>query len=352
MSVNEVSPLKKTRDSWFDNAKAFLIVNVVIGHLAYGGFSTTTYWVIALQKFIYIYHMPAFMIITGRFARKRIDNNDWVTVVEKSLLPYLLLQTLMLVFYSAFGKSGAKFNYFVPLFGLWYLFNVAVYGLVTPTLKKCKWLFPLSVLAMLGVGFAFGELYGGFARIVTMYPYFLFGYYTSKYDFNICKKIPFRILSYLAFIGLGLFVLIYNKDISYSMLTNNKTYLTIAEPMGWRVREAFAINIIRYLLGFAFFFVIMGMVPSKKTFYSYLGTNSTYVYVLHLFIIIALRSIDGKYDILSVLTDRYRLLLYCFSGVPLAFILASKPVRKLTRFIVEPDINLKRMWAKVMKTDK
>ena len=37
------SPLiKKERDYWFDNAKAILIVAVVVGHLANGIFSTST----------------------------------------------------------------------------------------------------------------------------------------------------------------------------------------------------------------------------------------------------------------------------------------------------------------------
>ena len=57
-----VSPLiKKERDYWFDNAKAILIVAVVVGHLANGIFSTSTPWVVALQKYIYIYFICPYL---------------------------------------------------------------------------------------------------------------------------------------------------------------------------------------------------------------------------------------------------------------------------------------------------
>ena len=87
----------------------------------------------------------------------------------------------------------------------------------------------------------------------------------------------------------------------------------------------------------------MGMMPTKKTFFSYVGSNSVYVYVLHCMLIVILRDIDAEYDVLAALDNKWKLLIYCFSGVPLSFILASKPVRKLTRWFIAPDIDIARM---------
>ncbi len=353
MSQAQVSsPLVKQRDYWFDNAKAFLIVCVVVGHLANGIFSTSTGWVVALQKFIYVYHMPAFLIISGRFAKKRIDRGDWATVISRVLVPYIVLQTLMLVMRSALGDTPSKFSYFNPLFGLWYFLNIAVYSLITPHLKKYKWLMPVSVVAALAVGFCFSTLYGAAYRIVCFYPFFLFGYYTQKYDFAFCKKIPFRILSLVAFCAIGLYVLFNTSQVSFNLLCMNKTYSYVADYMHWSMVETFAHTLLRYVMGFAGFFIVMGLMPSKKTFFSYVGINSVYVYALHCFLIVALRTIDADYDILRVLTNKWLLLAYCFSGVPLSFILASKPVRKLTRFFVEPDFDLKRLVMQLAETNK
>ena len=131
--------LTKQRDYWYDNAKAILITAVVVGHLANGIFSTSTPWVVALQKFIYVFHMPAFMIISGRFAKKRIDRGDWVTVINKLIVPYVVLQTLMLLLYSVMDyASTSSFSYFKPLFGLWYFFTIAAYSLISPYIVKIQ----------------------------------------------------------------------------------------------------------------------------------------------------------------------------------------------------------------------
>lgn len=340
-----VSPL--VRDSWFDNIKAFLIICVVIGHLANGLFSTTTWWVIALQNFIYIFHMPVFMIVSGRFAKKRVDTGDWQTVISKMVVPYIIFQTAFLVLFSALKATPSKFSYFNPLFGLWYFLNVAVYTIITTHLKKHKWLFPVSIVLALAVGFCLNNIYGGFHRIVTFYPFFLFGYYTADIRFDFCKKIPFRILSFVIFGAMGLYVICNFRgewnEINFEILCLNDDYRAIAEEMGWTLLDTLAHVFSRYLMGFVGFFVILGMMPTKKTFFSYIGKHSVYVYVLHCMLIVILRELDEDYDLLRVLTDKWRLLAYCFSGVPLAFILASKPVRRLTRPFIAPNFDLKKI---------
>ncbi len=340
--------LAKQRDYWYDNAKAILITAVVVGHLANGIFSTSTPWVVALQKFIYVFHMPVFMIISGRFAKKRIDRGDWVTVVNKLIVPYVVLQTLMLLLYSATDyASTSSFSYFKPLFGLWYFFTIAAYSLISPYIVKFKWSLPLSLIVGLGVGFLPHVFYGGFHRIFCFYPFFLFGYYTYGNSFNFCKKIWFRIISVAVIIATGLFVLKFNKDVSFELLCMNKVYSFIAKDVGTNLIGAFLQNIGRYAVGFLFFFFILGVTPSKKTFFSYIGTNSSYVYALHLFFIVFLRAVDADYDVLGILTNKWLLLAYCFSGIPMAFILASKPVRMLTRFFVEPNFDIRRIVQKL-----
>lgn len=346
------SPLiKKERDYWFDNAKAILIVAVVVGHLANGIFSTSTPWVVALQKFIYIFHMPAFMIISGRFAKKRIDRGDWVTVINKLVVPYIVLQTLMLLTYSSMEyASTSSFSYLKPLFGLWYFITIAAYSLISPYIVKFKWALPVSLVVGLAVGFLPHTYYGGFHRIFCFLPFFLFGYYTYGNSFSFCKKIWFRAISVALILVTGLLTLKYSKYLSFELLCMNKVYEFIAEDVNTTVFGAFLMNVARYAVGFLFFFLIMGVTPSKKTFFSYVGTYSSYVYALHLFFIVWLRAYDAENDILAVLTNKWLLLAYCFSGIPISFLLASKPVRKVTRFFVEPDFDIKRILKTL--TDK
>ncbi len=351
------SPLVKTRDYWYDNVKAFLIICVVIGHLANGTFSTAPDWIRALQRFIYIFHMPAFMIVSGRFAKKRVDRGDWPTVLTKMVVPYIVFQTTFLVLYSALGETPSKFSYFIPLFGLWYFLNVAVYTIMTTYLKKFKWLFPASLALALLIGFGFDELYGGFHRIVCFYPFFLFGYYTAGMNFDFCKKPWFRVLSFAVFFAVGLYMLTSSLKHSWGLLCMNQNYAAVIKDMAkrgqdWGILDAFLHCVLRYVAGFAGFFIVLGMMPTKKWFFSYVGTNSVYVYVLHSILIVILRELDADYDLLRVLTNKWLILAYCFSGVPLSFILASKPVRKLTGFFVEPKFDLSKAIKRLAGTDK
>lgn len=349
------SPLvkQKERNYWFDNAKAILIISVVVGHLTNGIFSTSTWWIVAIKRFIFIYHMPVFMAISGRFAKRRIDTGDWISVINKMIVPYLVAESVMIILASALGMDGvSSFTYLKPLHGLWYLLTVAVYVLISPYLVKHKWIFPAAMAVGLLVGFVPNNLYGGLYRVFTYYPYFLFGYFTSGVKFDFCKKTWFRILS-VAVIVLTIYVVFNNyTEISHELLAMNKNYKYIANSLGIRRRYVFLENIARYAAGFAYFFIILGISPVKKTFFSYVGTYSSYVYVLHLFLIVViLRGVDAKLDILSVLTTEYLRIAYVFSGVPLSFILASKPVRKLTRFIIEPNFDIRRIVKKLVESD-
>ena len=127
------------KDYQFENAKAFLIITVVLGHflstiLNYASFEAgAPKWVYVLFKTIYVFHMPVFMAISGRFAKRRIDSNDYISVVKKVLIPYITADTLLMIFSCAIGYSSFKtFSYLSPMFGLWYLFNIAVYQFISP----------------------------------------------------------------------------------------------------------------------------------------------------------------------------------------------------------------------------
>ena len=357
MTKKITPPTAKERNYWFDNTKAFLIICVVVGHLANGTFSTSTDWVLALQRFIYIFHMPAFMIVSGRFAKKRVDNGDWVTVISKMIVPYIIFQTFFLVLYSALGAKPKTFSYFNPLFGLWYFISVAVYAIITTHLKKFKLLFPASIALALLSGFFLGTLYGGFQRLVNFYPFFLFGYFTATANFDFCKKPWFRVMSYVAFFALGIYMLHNHQNHSWRLLCLNCNYETVLAQMlksgvNWTMLDAFLHCVLRYVAGFLTFFVILGMMPVKKRFFSYVGTYSVYVYVLHCILIVMLREIDADYDILGVLTNKWTLLAYCFSGIPLSFLLASEPVRRWTRFFVEPKFDLGKIVKKLAGTER
>ena len=80
----------KTRDFMFDNYRAFLIVLVVLGHFIEPSY-TDTVFLTNLKYFIFAFHMPAFIFISGYFALKKMS--PW-KLVQKLLVPYLVFEII------------------------------------------------------------------------------------------------------------------------------------------------------------------------------------------------------------------------------------------------------------------
>ena len=352
------TPLKRERDYWYDNIKAFLIITVVIGHFASGGtgggFGGETALLLMLKKFIYVFHMPVFMIVTGRFSKSRINNNDWPKVISKVIVPYIICQTLMLLVCSFMKDDimSKNFSYLNPMYGMWYMLNAGVYTMFTARFKKFKWLFPVSLAAAILVGFGFSILYGGFHRMVCYYPFFLFGYYTANVKFDFCKKPWFRVLAALAFVAVAVYIFYRGKYVNYSLLSMNKTYWYIARATHSNAYRVCFNAVGRYIMAFLFFFIILGIIPTKKTFFSHLGKYSIYIYVLHLYIVIILRDLDSEYQLLKHLNEKWEIALFLLATVVLSFILVSKPVRKATQPFLEPNFDLARVVRQLAGTDK
>ena len=74
---------KKRTVKW-DNAKAGLIFLVVFGHFA-EIFCEDKDFYKSMFFFIYSFHMPAFIFITGMLGRKRVEKLDKYKLIHKSL---------------------------------------------------------------------------------------------------------------------------------------------------------------------------------------------------------------------------------------------------------------------------
>lgn len=347
------------RDYWFDNAKAFLILCVFMGHICECLIKTvpfeggTPQWLNNLFNFIYVFHMPVFMIISGRFAKGRVNRNDWVTTINKLIVPYIVVQFFMMLFYCVIGFSKVTVtSFFSPGYGLWYILVLGLYQMITPHLLKVfrnKWLLLFaSLIFMIILSYQKYPFPAPLPRILNFYPFFIFGYLTAGYSFDFCKKAIFRVLSAFAFIGL--FIAInYDKIIDIALLSGKRIYSQYYDLLGIGKSEFLIITIVRYLAGFLFFLFVMGISPVKKHFCTKLGTNSTYIYILHLFIVVALTALSKSHHILDFCTNEIFAGLLLFLTIPVSFLLISAPVMKNTRWLVSPNFDLKKIVETIMK---
>ena len=87
---------------------------------------------------------------------------------------------------------------------------------------------------------------------------------------------------------------------------------------------------------FAFFIFTMGIVSTKKNILSRLGTYSIYIYILHLFVVVFIRTLDKHYGLMDRINTNVTMSVFCAASILLAFVLVSRPIRKMTEWFIEP----------------
>lgn len=288
----------KTQDRNYliDNSKGLLIFLVVLGHSL--EFIRKDYEVARLlYVFIYEFHMPVFVFISG-YLSKNVEKGRR-NAVRNFLTPFLLfniiwnLITLIgpLFLRGEFTElpSEQAFSFFTPGWALWYIFAMFLWKILLPDLLKFKNIFILSVIAGIFVKLSgeFGS-YMALSRTINFAPFFLAGYYSSEEKlkrfrkftrFNILNKVPSILILIIGVLIALIFV----------------NYSNIADEFFWADRSYSNFNIeiftgillyiAVYIIGFAFVYVFINLMPENQTFLSKIGKNTLSVYFLHTYFI-------------------------------------------------------------------
>lgn len=316
------------RDYYFDNAKFVLIFLVVLGHCITNTISESGVDK-AIYSFIYLFHMPCFVIISGYFS-KNLDRS--AKKVSHLLLLYIEFQILQFLFKNFLIHEPTKLTFVKPYWSLWFLLALACWKFLLPYLIKIKYIFPLSIVLGVLIGYDQGvENYLALSRIITFFPFFLFGYYLKK-D-HIAKYIhtqKSRLCLWLVAIIVFTVICLYNSKIDYNWMYACDPYkrLTIEWYAG-------IYRIVLYFLGFLLSFFVFSIIPSRKTIFTNVGKNSLNVYLLHGFVIPAMSFLS-----LANIPNYLRLAVYMASTLIIVFVFTSNIITTVVKPLLQPKLNL------------
>lgn len=128
----------KERDAYFDNLKGILISLVVIGHFIESFYFKSKFFEI-IYTFIYTFHMPAFIFLSGLFFKPDLKKAFYF------LKLYIIFQLLKLgLNYFLFNKDVTIHSLLYPTWTLWYLLSMFFWYLISCFNKKIK----ISVIGM------------------------------------------------------------------------------------------------------------------------------------------------------------------------------------------------------------
>lgn len=308
---------KKSRDSFFDNYKAFLILCVVIGHFS-DHFTNDFRLAEILRIYIYFFHIPAFSFISGYFARK----NNFGALIEKLLVPYLVFQVIYYIMYTGVGRD-VDFALFSPYFTLWYLLALFCWRVVIGLFNNDKLLLPLSLIGSLLIGFLpdIGDTFSIY-RVVSFFPFFVLGhsFHRERFD-NMCELKISKLISVLFVGGLFFFVYTHADLFDIPVLNCQASYEDLGlGSSGWIQRLFF------FAISTALIFFIGTLIPKKKNPFTFLGKYTMRVYLCHGIVYKFLYYGTDTLDIVDSIGD---FILYLIASILLAFLLSQIPLESI-----------------------
>ena len=274
---------KKGRIYYFDNLKFILIFFVVTAHFIELCKKSTDI-VKTIILFIYSFHMPLFVFVTGMFAKKQIEKKEKGKIVLLVFFSIFFSFTLFLIRRIIY-HDNMYFSLYKVNSAPWYIFAMAVWYAVTMGFSNFnkKYILIFSIFLALIVGYdpKIGDLFS-LSRIIVFYPFFLLGFLCDKKTMEKISNhsVINKVIS--IFFLISVFVVLYftinNTYFMRAMFTGRNSYYSLPENLQ---NFGFFIRLLAYIITSVMGFAILQIIPKGKTIFTKFGTRTMAVYVFH-----------------------------------------------------------------------
>ena len=300
-----------------DNIKVLLIFLVVFNHVIAFQLNRRDQVVRYIWYAITIFHMPAFIFVSGYLSKK---SQDVLKNVKNLLIPYILGYSLTW-YATVWVGDSMDFEILRPSgTAMWYLLALFVYRLTVGAMGKVRFAVPAGIVLALWAGTRPEfSTYLSASRIVVFFPFFVAGYlWDSGYTAKIRRFKGKWVL--ILFSGLLLFAIphyMISNGMAVDIFRGNHSY----EVCGLTMETGIIIRLLMYLVSFTLIFTLLALLPDRKLPLTFIGRNTMGIYFFHYPIMIAM---DGL-QILKIpqLMNVWGLLALSFAFV---LILGSPPV--------------------------
>jgi fucose 4-O-acetylase-like acetyltransferase len=193
----EVKAVKeKHRNEFIDYLKGLLILFVTYGHtIQFIGYDNDSFWYDPIFKFIYIFHMPLFMGVSGFLSYSSIQkNNFWVIFLKRfqqiiiPIIVWACVFRLAILVVHCIQNPNASHIYFPVLSGnildeitssFWFLWALFASTIVVSALKSWNLDRALQLFVVVIASLALPEV-GNLYLFKYTFPYFCIGYCLSR----------------------------------------------------------------------------------------------------------------------------------------------------------------------------
>ena len=264
-----------SRSSYWDNCKGFLIILVVFAHFLYD-LQTQHDWNTLLVNAIYMFHMPAFVFVSGYFSKS--ENSRSLRSILLLGVAYFLYTAGFIIYNLQHGIPEISLVY--PYYSAWYILALIIWRLVTPYIAKIRGIVFILILFSVLSGFwtEFDAKYT-IVKVIVFYPYFLAGYLLQP---DTVKKIQQYAANKRIVAGLLLFCVATAFGIYVKNHFNISTQDLLPNPYARQGLEpAFARVSILVTAGLCIVSMLFVSLEKQIPLLTKVGKNSLAVYLLH-----------------------------------------------------------------------
>ena len=170
------------RDERIDSIKFCLIVLVIAGHVFSNNIFSDSAACGVIWHWIYIFHMPLFVFISGYFSHKKNDTRSFLKGIIKIFEPLVIIQVLM-VSVKFFSTNQISIDEILtPWWVMWYLLSLIywrtlLHVLPKNVLKYTKLVIFISFLIGISAGFLPFDRFLSMQRTLALLPFFFLGFF-------------------------------------------------------------------------------------------------------------------------------------------------------------------------------
>ena len=333
--VTVAAPMR--RDPWLDNAKMVLVTLVVVGH-SWTLLPAT--WVgSALYDFLYLWHVPAFVMVTGYLSRSftwsRRHQSRLLTTVA---LPYLIFEGALAAFRTYVGGESLEQVFVDPHWPMWYLSVLFVWRLATPVLRRLPGSLPVAVAVCLAGGLTPGDTLDA-ARAMALLPFFVLGLCARPEHVEMLRRpAVVRAGGALMLAALGAVVAAQGHLVTewlYWRSSYAELGVSFAEGVVWRS--------LLLLVSGALALAFLSLVPRRQSWLTALAPATLVVYLFHGFVV---KAVDyAGFSTWAAHDPMSSLALTTLGAVALALVLAAPVVASRLNVVVDPVGTVRRRHA-------
>lgn len=324
------APKKKARDPLLDNARAILIALVVVGHTLE---QIHTPLAEIVYTWIYSFHMPAFVVITGFLSRSyRSEPRQVARLLTSMLIPYLIFQVIHTVENNVIDGKPISISLWDPSWTMWFLLALVFWRLFTPVLRVLR--YPLVFAVAISVIAPLDSQVGTeltWARVLSFLPFFVLGFVATPEHLRKLRDLPgARAIGAVALVGAFLVAVLTHDMFSTDIFTLSRSYADMDVAAWYGVVTRMMVLVCGTVLSLA---VVM-VSPRRHHWYTEIGVQSLTIYLAHA----ALLQIPRNLEWSDAVTKDWQTVIAVAMALALVVLLSRGPVVRALSWVTSPPI--------------